>query len=52
MDTPAFDKPMEFRVIDIYRRAGDKMDFVDLLHTLKQAGIDALKRHAVMNTEA
>lgn len=43
-------------VIDIYRRAGDKLSknwiLVDLLHMLKQAGIDVLKRHDVMNTGA
>lgn len=50
---PAFDKPVEFRVIDIYRRAGDKLAenwiFIDMLHMLKQAGVDVLERHAAMN---
>lgn len=37
----------EFRVIDIYRRRGDKLAenwvFIDLLHWMKQHGIDMLK---------
>jgi predicted ester cyclase len=54
MGMPAFEKPVEFRVIDIYRRADDKLAenwiFIDLLHILKQAGIDVLARHGEMNT--
>ena len=43
---PPSDKSSEFRVIDIYRREGDKLQenwiFIDMLHYLKQQGIDIL----------
>ena len=39
---------LEFRVIDLYRREGDKLAenwiFIDLLHVLKQQGMDVLAR--------
>lgn len=48
MGMPATDKAGEFRVIDIYRRAGDKLAenwiFIDLLHFWKQQGVDILPR--------
>ncbi|PRY26086.1 SnoaL-like polyketide cyclase [Aliiruegeria haliotis] len=50
MGMPATGKPGEFRVIDIYRRAGDKLAenwiFIDLLHFWKQQGLDVLARMA------
>ena len=46
MGRPATGKPGEFRVIDLYRRAGDKLTenwiFIDLLHFWKQQGVDIL----------
>ncbi len=43
---PDYEKPCEFRVIDIYRREGEKLKenwvFIDLLYYLKQQGIDVL----------
>ncbi len=48
MGMPATDKPGEFRVVDIYRRGGDKLSenwiFIDLLHWLKTQGLDVLGR--------
>ena len=48
MGMPATDKVGEFRVIDIYRRQGDKLAenwiFIDLLHFWKMQGVDILKR--------
>ncbi len=48
MGMPATGKPGEFRVIDIYRREGDKLAenwiFIDLLHFWKQQGVDILGR--------
>jgi len=48
MGMPGTDKAGEFRVIDIYRRAGDKLAenwiFIDLLHFWKQQGVDILAR--------
>lgn len=50
MGMPATDKAGEFRVIDIYRRQGDKLAenwiFIDLLHFWKQQGVDILARMA------
>ncbi len=50
MGMPATDKAGEFRVIDIYRRKGDKLAenwiFIDLLHFWKQQGVDILDRMA------
>ena len=49
MGFPATGRAGEFRVIDIYRRAGDKLAenwiFIDLLHFWNQQGIDILARH-------
>lgn len=48
MGMPATGKPGEFRVIDIYRRDGDKLAenwiFIDLLHFWKTQGVDILAR--------
>ncbi len=48
MGMPATGKPGEFRVIDMYRRAGDKLAenwiFIDLLHFWNQQGVDILTR--------
>jgi len=46
---PSSDKRAEFRVIDIYRRDGDKLAenwvFIDLLHMMKQMGVDVLEHN-------
>lgn len=48
MGMPATPGAGEFRVIDIYRRAGDKLAenwvFIDLLHFWKTQGVDILER--------
>lgn len=48
MGMPATDRPGEFRVIDLYRREGDKLKenwiFIDLLHFWKTQGVDILDR--------
>jgi predicted ester cyclase len=48
MGMPATGKVGEFRVIDIYRRAGDKLAenwiFIDLLHFWKSQGLDILAK--------
>ncbi|THH39103.1 nuclear transport factor 2 family protein [Aliishimia ponticola] len=48
MGMPGTDKAGEFRVIDLYRRAGDKLAenwvFIDLLHFWNQQGVDILAR--------
>lgn len=48
MGMPATGKPGEFRVIDVYRRAGDKLAenwiFIDLLHFWHGQGVDILGR--------
>ena len=45
---PASDTPTEMRVVDIYRRDGDKLAenwiFIDLLHYLLLLGVDVLER--------
>ncbi|MCW1952023.1 MAG: ester cyclase [Octadecabacter sp.] len=50
MGMPGTDKACEFRVIDIYRREGDKLAenwiFIDLLYWLAQLGDDVLTRMA------
>ncbi|WP_299661753.1 nuclear transport factor 2 family protein [uncultured Ruegeria sp.] len=54
MGMPATGKPGEFRVIDIYRRAGNKLAenwiFIDLLHFWKGQGIDILARATEIET--
>jgi ketosteroid isomerase-like protein len=41
---PGSDRPAEFRVVDIYRRAGDKLAenwvFIDMLHVLRSQGVE------------
>ncbi len=48
MGLPATGKAGEFRVVDIYRRGGDKLSenwvFIDLLHWLSGQGVDVLAR--------
>lgn len=48
MGMPGSDRPGEMRVIDIYRRADDKLAenwiFIDLLHFWKTQGVDILAR--------
>ncbi|MBL4871830.1 MAG: ester cyclase [Rhodobacteraceae bacterium] len=48
MGMPATEKSGEFRVIDIYRRSGNKLAenwvFIDLLHFWNQQGVDILAR--------
>ncbi|SIS72804.1 SnoaL-like domain-containing protein [Roseivivax lentus] len=48
MGMPASDRTGEFRVVDIYRRAGDKLAenwvFIDFLHFWKTLGVDMLAR--------
>ena len=50
MGMPGSDTRLEFRVIDLYRRGADKLAenwiFIDLLHVLKQQGLDVLERNA------
>ena len=50
MGMPATSKPGDLRVIDMYRREGDKLAenwiFIDLLHFWHQQGVDILKRTA------
>lgn len=54
MGMPATGTAGEFRVIDIYRRAGDKLAenwiFIDLLHFWKQQGVDILARTTGIET--
>lgn len=48
MGMPATETPGDMRVIDMYRRDGDKLTenwiFIDLLHYWKQQGVDILAR--------
>jgi hypothetical protein len=48
MGLPASDRPTEMRVVDIYRRDGDKLSenwiFIDLLHFLNLQNLDVLGR--------
>ena len=45
---PGSNKPADMRVVDVYRRAGDKLAenwvFIDILHWLNQQGLDVLQR--------
>lgn len=53
---PASERRGEMRVVDVYRRAGDKLAenwiFIDFLHYLKQLGVDVLERMASIRGEA
>jgi len=46
---PASDRKVEMRVVDMYRREGEKLAenwiFIDLLYFLKQQGLDVLERN-------
>lgn len=48
MGLPASDRTAEMRVVDIYRRAGEKLSenwiFIDMLHFLNLQGLDVLGR--------
>ncbi len=48
MGLPASERPTEMRVVDMYRRDGDKLAenwvFIDMLHYLKPLGVDLLER--------
>ena len=48
MGLPASNQPTEMRVVDMYRRDGDKLAenwiFIDILHYLKLLGLDVLER--------
>ena len=48
MGLPASERPVEMRVVDMYRRCGDKLAenwiFIDLLHYMKLQGVDVLER--------
>ena len=50
MGMPATEKPGDMRIIDMYRREGDKLAenwiFIDLLHFWNQQGVDILERIA------
>lgn len=55
MGLPATETPADMRVVDIYRRDGDKLAenwiFIDILHFLKMQGLDVLSRNqSLMNT--
>jgi hypothetical protein len=54
MGMPASDRPGEFRVVDIYRRRGDKLVenwvFIDLLHFFKTQGLNVLDRMASLSS--
>lgn len=56
MGMPATGKAGEFRVIDVYRREGDKLAenwiFIDLLHFWKQQGVDVLARTTGIGSHA
>ncbi len=53
---PSGDTKAEMRVVDIYRRAGDKLAenwvFIDILHYLYVQGLDVLQRMAEINRTA
>ncbi len=54
MGLPASDRTVEMRVVDIYRRDGNKLAenwiFIDLLYFLKQQGLDVLERNQSLLT--
>ena len=49
MGLPGTDQPADMRVIDIYRRDGDRLAenwvFIDILHWLNMQGVDVLTRN-------
>jgi hypothetical protein len=48
MGLPASDREADMRIVDLYRREGDKLTenwiFIDILHFLKMQGLDVLAR--------
>ncbi len=54
MGLPASDRTVEMRVVDIYRRDGNKLAenwvFIDFLYFLKQQGLDVLERNQQLLT--
>ncbi|MGI9605332.1 MAG: ester cyclase, partial [Acidimicrobiales bacterium] len=50
---PGADRPADMRVVDVYRRDGEKLAenwvFIDLLHWLDQQGLDVLQRMRQLN---
>ena len=50
MGMPASETPADMRVVDIYRREGDKLAenwvFIDMLHYFSMLGLNVLDRHA------
>ena len=52
---PSSDKPCDMRVIDIYRRDGEKLSenwvFIDMLHFWNQQGLDVLGRLKSINPQ-
>ena len=50
---PALDKKIEMRIVDIYRREGEKLAenwiFIDILYFLMQQGLDVLARMKCIN---
>lgn len=53
MGMPATGKPSDMRVIDMYRRSGDKLTenwiFIDLLHFWNEQGVDILSRTTALH---
>jgi hypothetical protein len=53
---PASNLQTEMRVVDVYRREGDKLAenwiFIDFLHYMKLLGVDVLGRYADLNGKA
>ena len=56
MGLPASGETGDMRVVDLYRRDGDKLAenwiFIDMLHFLNQQGLDVLGRHAELSGDA
>lgn len=54
MGMPASEHRAEFRVVDIYRRDGDRLAenwvFIDMLHLLRSQGVDLLERLDLIRT--
>ena len=52
MGLPASDRTVEMRVVDMYRRDGNKLAenwvFIDMLYFLKQQGLDVLERNQLL----
>ena len=54
MGLPASGRPADMRVVDMYRRDGDKLAenwiFIDTLHFLNMQGLDVLARSGMIST--